>query len=105
MGAPETSALIASNAATVENSRHASCGVGQLETGAADLIVSGTIERVGPASSEIEDDDVVDLPRVAFQFDKVSYARLRQLIDAVNSSGPPGLEAAPPPSPPPASLG
>ena len=38
----------------------------------------------------------VELPRLALRFDRVSYARLRQLIDRLSRA------AAPPPSPPPA---
>ncbi len=50
----------------------------------ADIVVSGTYERVGAAPSELEDGDVPDLPRVAFRFDRMSYARLRRLIDRIN---------------------
>ena len=50
----------------------------------ADIAVSGTYERVGAAPSELEDADVPDLPRVAFRFDRMSYARLRRLIDRIN---------------------
>ena len=34
--------------------------------------------------SEIDDDDVPDLPRIAFRFDRSSYNRLRRLIDRLN---------------------
>lgn len=50
----------------------------------ADIIVSGGIERTEPSPSEVDDGDHLDLHRVAFQFDKVSYARLRHLIDHLN---------------------
>ena len=50
----------------------------------ADIVVSGTYERVGAAPSELEDADVPDLPRVALRFDRMSYARLRRLIDRIN---------------------
>ena len=50
----------------------------------ADIVVSGVIRPVDPLPPERADDDVVDLPRLAFRFDKVHYGRLRQLIDAVN---------------------
>jgi len=50
----------------------------------ADIVVAGEIERVGPSQPEIDDADVVDLPRLSLAFDKMSYARLRQLIDQLN---------------------
>ncbi len=50
----------------------------------ADIVTSGGYERTDAAPSEVEDDDVPDLPRVAFRFDRMSYARLRRLIDRLN---------------------
>jgi len=50
----------------------------------ADIVVSGGYERSAAAPSEVEDHDVPDLPRVAFRFDRMSYARLRRLIDRIN---------------------
>jgi uncharacterized protein (TIGR00730 family) len=50
----------------------------------ADIVVVGAIERVGASPSELEDDDVIELPRIALQFDRMSFARLRQLIDQLN---------------------
>jgi uncharacterized protein (TIGR00730 family) len=61
--------------------------VAALNTEFADIVVSGTIDRVAVTQSEIDDGDVVDLPRLAFAFDRVSYARLRRLIDRLNSAG------------------
>ena len=46
--------------------------------------MTGAIERVGASPSEIDDDDVVELPRITFQFDRMSFARLRLLIDQLN---------------------
>jgi uncharacterized protein (TIGR00730 family) len=54
----------------------------------ADIVVSGEITHVPTSPSEIEDDDVVDLPRLAFRFDRASYARLRVLIDRLNEHTP-----------------
>lgn len=51
----------------------------------ADIVELGSIEVAGPAGVEIGDHDVPDLPRVRFRFDRSSYARLRQLIDVLNS--------------------
>jgi len=50
----------------------------------ADIVASGVIRTVDPLPPERADDDMVDLPRLAFRFDKMHYGRLRQLIDAVN---------------------
>jgi uncharacterized protein (TIGR00730 family) len=50
----------------------------------ADIVVSGSIERVDASPSEIDDGDVVDLPRIALHFDRMSFARLRLLIDQLN---------------------
>ena len=62
----------------------------------ADICVSGGIGRTTASEPEIADGDHVELPRLALRFDRVSYARLRQLIDRLSRA------AAPPPSPPPA---
>lgn len=50
----------------------------------ADIIVTGAIERIGATDSERNDNDEVELPRIAFRFNKHGYARLRLLIDTVN---------------------
>ncbi len=50
----------------------------------SDIATSGAFERVTAAPSEVEDGDVPDLARVAFRFDRMSYARLRRLIDRLN---------------------
>jgi len=50
----------------------------------SDIVTTGVIRKVDPLPPERADGDVVDLPRLAFRFDKVHYGRLRQLIDAVN---------------------
>ena len=50
----------------------------------ADIVSSGSIERIEATRAERRDRDVVDLPRLRFRFDRVGYARLRRLIDALN---------------------
>jgi uncharacterized protein (TIGR00730 family) len=50
-----------------------------------DIVVSGEIERTPATAREIEDDDVPDLPRLTFEFDRWHFARLRHLIDRLNS--------------------
>jgi len=56
----------------------------RLNTEFADVLESGVIERIHATPSEVEDDDVVDLPRLALRFDRRSYSRLRLLIDVLN---------------------
>jgi uncharacterized protein (TIGR00730 family) len=58
----------------------------------ADIIGGGKIEPLsGPLPAEGRAGDHVDLPRLALPFDRMSYARLRLLIDALND-----LPSAPP---------
>ena len=47
--------------------------------------MSGAIRPTKPLAPERSSDDHLDLPRLAFRFDRVHYGRLRQLIDAVNA--------------------
>ncbi len=58
--------------------------LGRLNEEFADIVVEGEIEVVEPTDKEIEDNDVIDRARIAFVFDRRSYGRLRQLIDALN---------------------
>jgi uncharacterized protein (TIGR00730 family) len=50
----------------------------------ADIIVGPPLKAIEPTPEEVEDHDHVELPRVAFGFDKRDYGRLRQLIDVLN---------------------
>lgn len=51
----------------------------------ADIVVSGRIETIDPTPAEIRDDDVVDLARVAFMFDRRHFGALRRLVDHLNA--------------------
>nr|WP_249419870.1 LOG family protein [Rhabdothermincola salaria] len=51
-----------------------------------DMVTGGPIAVVDTSESELEDDDVPDLPRIGFGFDRRSYARLRHLIDRINDN-------------------
>ncbi len=51
----------------------------------ADIIESGSIERIDATEPEIRDDDHVNLNRIAFHFNRHGYARLRVMINALNS--------------------
>ena len=49
-----------------------------------DIILGEKFRAIDATPEEREDNDQVDLPRVAFGFDRRQYGRLRQLIDVVN---------------------
>jgi uncharacterized protein (TIGR00730 family) len=51
----------------------------------AGIVVRGRIEPAEASKREIADNDVPDLPRLRFRFDRFNYAKLRMLIDALNS--------------------
>jgi uncharacterized protein (TIGR00730 family) len=50
-----------------------------------DIILNQKIQRIGPTPEEEADGDRVDMPRIAFGFNRRDYGRLRQLIDVLNS--------------------
>ncbi len=50
-----------------------------------DIIVGPAIQCIEPTPEEVEDEDQVELPRIAFGFNRKDYGRLRQLIDVLNS--------------------
>ena len=47
-----------------------------------DIVTRGAIRTAAPFPPERNDNP--ELPRLAFRFDRFHYARLRQLIDAIN---------------------
>jgi uncharacterized protein (TIGR00730 family) len=51
----------------------------------ADIITRGPIAAAEPSKAELTDDDVPDLARVRFRFDRHGFARLRVLIDRLNN--------------------
>lgn len=50
----------------------------------ADIITGDPVRVVPPTPEEREDEDFVELPRIAFGFDRKSYGRLREMIDRLN---------------------
>jgi uncharacterized protein (TIGR00730 family) len=50
----------------------------------ADIIIGSKIQRIEPTPEETADDDHVEMPRIAFGFNRRDYGRLRQLIDVLN---------------------
>ena len=73
-----------------------------INTEFADIVVKGKIERSDATKPEISDDDVPELPRLRFRFNRYSYARLRHLIDRVNGRTPHSV--GPDPDAPPAAV-
>jgi uncharacterized protein (TIGR00730 family) len=57
----------------------------RLNTEFADILESGRIERARTHKLEADDEHLADLPRLKFQFDRVSIGRLRQMIDLLNA--------------------
>ncbi|HET7487339.1 MAG TPA: LOG family protein [Acidimicrobiales bacterium] len=51
----------------------------------ADICSGGTLEASGPLPAEVADDDLVALPRIVLQFNRMSLGRLRQLINRLNA--------------------
>lgn len=51
----------------------------------ADIIVGKKIHPTEPFPEEREDNQYLDLPRIAMEFDRRHYGRLRQLIDVLNT--------------------
>jgi hypothetical protein len=51
----------------------------------ADIVAGEKIAAIEATPEEREDGDVVDLPRIAFGFNRRGYSRLRQMIDVLNT--------------------
>ncbi|MGA2556645.1 MAG: LOG family protein [Verrucomicrobiota bacterium] len=51
----------------------------------ADIISGEKFQAIAATPQEREDDDCVEMGRIAFGFDRRQYGRLRQLIDVLNS--------------------
>jgi hypothetical protein len=50
----------------------------------AGIITGAKVRLVDPLPEEIEDGEHLELPRLAFGFDRKSYGRLRELVDRLN---------------------
>jgi uncharacterized protein (TIGR00730 family) len=61
----------------------------------ADITDGAPMEVVATSAREIEDDDVPELHRIAFGFDRRGFGRLRHLIDRINDHGPARAPASP----------
>jgi uncharacterized protein (TIGR00730 family) len=58
--------------------------VSELSRKYAFMLSNGHIEIVPPTPEEIQDNDFVDLPRLALWFDRKHFSALRKLIDDIN---------------------
>ncbi|MET0627165.1 MAG: TIGR00730 family Rossman fold protein [Acidimicrobiia bacterium] len=54
----------------------------------ADIVVRGSLTPIATTPAELADEDHVELPRLAFRFDRRGWARLRMLIDRLNEIEP-----------------
>ncbi len=50
----------------------------------SDIIIDGKITVIPPTAEEISDHDQLELKRIAFNFNRRDYGRLRKMIDALN---------------------
>ncbi|HXT11737.1 MAG TPA: LOG family protein [Candidatus Angelobacter sp.] len=51
----------------------------------ADIVIGPPIQKIAATIEEVEDGDNVELPRIAFGFNRRDYGRLRQLYNVLNS--------------------
>ncbi len=59
-------------------------GVAALNEDFADLVAGEKFTRIETTAEERDDEDWVELPQIAFGFNRRDYGRLRQLIEALN---------------------
>jgi uncharacterized protein (TIGR00730 family) len=50
----------------------------------ADIVAEGKIQTIKPTPEEVEHNEHLELKRIAFNFNRRDYGRLRQLIDVLN---------------------
>jgi hypothetical protein len=50
----------------------------------SDIIIEGKIKTIKPTPEEVEHNEHLELKRIAFNFNRRDYGRLRQLIDVLN---------------------
>jgi uncharacterized protein (TIGR00730 family) len=67
----------------VKNAPSASA-IAALNEDFADIVLDGKIATIAPTAEEVADNDRLDLQRIAFNFNRRDYGRLRQMIDVLN---------------------
>jgi hypothetical protein len=50
----------------------------------AGILAGGRIRAIETTPEEREDNDAAELPRIAFDFNRRDYSRLREMIDVLN---------------------
>jgi uncharacterized protein (TIGR00730 family) len=66
----------------------ADAAVAQLNESFSDVLADGQFVQRAAFKEETDEAQLVDLPRLAFHFNRRNYGRLRELIDAINASEP-----------------
>ncbi len=59
--------------------------VAELNEDYADVLASGTIDKVAASDQEVADGDHPELPRLRLHFNRRSLGRLRALVDRLNA--------------------
>jgi len=62
-----------------------STAIAALNEDFAAIITGEKVKAIAPLPEEIEDGEHLELPRIAFGFDRKSYGRLRELVDRLNA--------------------
>jgi hypothetical protein len=60
----------------------------------SDLLAKGSFVQREALKEEADEFRLIELPRLAFHFNRRNYGRLRMLIDAINASEPPAIADA-----------
>jgi uncharacterized protein (TIGR00730 family) len=66
----------------------------QINAEFTDLLAGGEFVERAAFKEEADEFQLVELPRLAFQFNRRNYGRLRELINVINASEPPAIEEA-----------
>lgn len=53
----------------------------------ADIVTDGTVRQTEPLPEEADEPDTLHLHRLTMRFNRADFARLRQMIDAINGAG------------------
>ncbi len=61
--------------------------LGRIQSEFADIVSEGGFTLMGPLPEEKDEPELAHLPRLVFRFNRSSFGRLRQLIDAINRCG------------------